>query len=109
MPPPPAGGQPPTLWGDEAHVRRLFAEHEVSVSTEQVGFTFPTPLAAAEFWVRTAGHLQAEHDRLEADGAWLAQHQDLAAVFTEWNRNNEAGTDVRVESAYLLAVIQPTA
>ncbi|KUJ65612.1 hypothetical protein ACZ90_45770 [Streptomyces albus subsp. albus] len=104
--PPPATGQPPVRWGDTAHVRALFAGHEVATATEQVRFTFESPLAAAEFWVRTAGHVQAERERLEADGAWLALHHDLAAVFSEWNQAGGTGPEVRVESAYLLAVVR---
>ncbi|MEU8431524.1 class I SAM-dependent methyltransferase [Streptomyces sp. NPDC029216] len=106
LPPPPAGGRPPVGWGDEGYLRALFTGHEVTVTTEHVPFTFESPLAAAEFWVRTAGHLQAERERLLADGnAWQDLHHDLADVFTEWNRAEGAG--IRVESAYLLAQIHP--
>ncbi|MEV7523481.1 methyltransferase domain-containing protein [Streptomyces sp. NPDC091371] len=109
LPPPPAGAQPPTRWGDEAFLRGLFPGHAVTTTTERVRFTFDSPLAAAEFWVRTAGHVQAERARLQAEGAWPALHHDLAAVFTEWNRAAGPGTDpdVRVDAAYLLAVVRP--
>lgn len=108
LPPPPAGGAPPVRWGDEAYLRALFAGHNVAVTTEHIRFAFESPLAAAEFWVRTAGHVQTERDRLRAvDGAWLALHHDLAAVFADWNVAGGAGAGVRVESAYLLAVIRP--
>ncbi|WP_329378371.1 methyltransferase domain-containing protein [Streptomyces sp. NBC_01351] len=109
LPPPPAGARPPTRWGDEAFLRGLFPGHEVAVTTEHVRFAFGSPLAAAEFWVRTAGHLQAERDRLRAAGAWQALHHDLAALFAEWNRDAGAGEDsgVHVDSAYLLGVIRP--
>ncbi|WP_314617019.1 class I SAM-dependent methyltransferase [Streptomyces stackebrandtii] len=95
LPPPPPGGQPPTRWGDEAYVRGLFAGHEVATTVEQVPFVFAAPMAAAEFWVRTAGHVQAERARLEAGGAWRALHHDLAAVFA--GRESSA--------TYLLAVV----
>ncbi|TQF06878.1 class I SAM-dependent methyltransferase [Kitasatospora acidiphila] len=103
LPPPPPGGQPPTRWGDLDVLRALFAPLAVSATVEQVRFEFPSPVAAAEFWVRTAGHLQAERARLIADGSWTALHHDLAAVFTEWNRSG--GADIVVEAAYLLAVV----
>ncbi len=106
LPPPPADGRPPARWGDETCLRGLFAGHEVAVSTELVSFTFESPLAAAEFWVRTAGHVQAERDRLLFHGdAWLDLHHALADVFTAWNRAD--GEGVRVEAAYLLAEISP--
>ncbi|MGK5642294.1 class I SAM-dependent methyltransferase [Streptomyces sp. URMC 126] len=109
LPPPPQGGRPPVLWGDEAHVRGLFAGHDVTVAAKHVPFVFPSPREAAAFWVRTAGHVQLERPRLQADGSWEALHDDLAAVFGTWNRNGTGGRDaeVRVEAAYLLAVIVP--
>jgi SAM-dependent methyltransferase len=104
LPPPPPGGQPPTRWGDPGFVAELFAPLTVSTTVEQVRFAFPSAVAAAGFWVRTAGHLQAERSRLTADGDWAALHHDLAAVFTEWNRSE--GPDIVVDSAYLLAVVE---
>jgi SAM-dependent methyltransferase len=103
LPPPPPGGQPPTRWGNLDVVRELFAPLAVSATVEQVRFEFPSPVVAAEFWVRTAGHLQAERARLTADGGWTALHDDLAAVFTEWNRSS--GPGIVIEASYLLAVL----
>jgi SAM-dependent methyltransferase len=34
-PPPPAGAQPPPLWGDEAHVRGLFGDRVTNVTAER--------------------------------------------------------------------------
>lgn len=104
LPPPPPGGQPPVRWGDAAYVRALFTGHGVSVTTERVPFAFASPDAAAAFWVRTAGHLQAERCRLLADGSWPALHHDLAAVFAE---HTAADGTVRADSAYLLTVVRP--
>jgi len=103
----PASGPPPVRWGDEAYVRGLFARCDVDVRQESVGFEFASFVEAAEFWARTAGHVQAERARLEAEGAWPALHLDLAAVFAERNEVAGANEGVRVESAYLLAVIRP--
>jgi SAM-dependent methyltransferase len=104
LPPPPPGGRPPTQWGNPDVLRELFAPLTVSTTVERLRLEFPSPVAAAEFWVRTAGHLQAERTRLAADGNWTALHHDLAAVFAEWNRST--GSDIVVESAYLLAVVE---
>ncbi|MDA5282525.1 class I SAM-dependent methyltransferase [Streptomyces sp. Isolate_45] len=109
LPAPPSGARPPTRWGDEGFLRGLFPGHRITVTTEHVTFTFPSPRAAADFWVRTAGHVQVEAGRLRAAGTWQALHDDLAAVFTAWNRNPPPGpAPVRVEASYLLAVIRPT-
>ncbi|MFF8847923.1 class I SAM-dependent methyltransferase [Streptomyces sp. NPDC015127] len=108
LPPPPPDAQPPSHWGDAGKVREWFAAPEVkgvmgvATSIDHVRFEFASPIEAAEFWVRAAGHLQTERRRLEACGAWQALHHDLAALFAEWNTTPVAG--VRVESAYLLAV-----
>ncbi|MEV3988495.1 class I SAM-dependent methyltransferase [Streptomyces sp. NPDC049837] len=109
LPPPPPDAGPPTHWGDADKVREWFAAPEaggateIATSTDHVRLAFASPIEAAEFWVRTAGHLQAERRRLEASGAWQALHHDLAALFTEWNRT--PGSGVEVESSYLLAVV----
>ncbi|ORT55456.1 hypothetical protein [Streptomyces sp. CB03238] len=106
LPPPPPGVRPPTRWGDEAFVYEQFAAAgpaEVTATVEHVRLDFASPVEAAAFWVRAAGHVQVER-RLEASGAWEALHDDVAAVFAEWNR--EPGPAVRVESAYLSAVVR---
>lgn len=103
LPPPPAGAEPPTRWGDAPFVQRLFARQDVSdvtTTTERVRFRFASPTEAAEFWVRAAGHVQVERPRLEAEGRWTALHHEVAAVFSEWNL--DAGPGVCVDSAYLL-------
>ncbi|MFF8811832.1 class I SAM-dependent methyltransferase [Streptomyces pactum] len=106
LPPPPAGTVPPTRWGDASFVRGLFAGGEVAgvtAATEHVTFTFPSPSAAAEFWLRTAGHVLTERPRLEAEGRWAALHDAVAAVFAEWDQ--DTGPGIRVAAAYLLVVV----
>ena len=40
LPPPPAGAQPPTLWGTEAHLRTLFGTAAASIAVTRRNFTF---------------------------------------------------------------------
>ncbi|MFE9425550.1 class I SAM-dependent methyltransferase [Kitasatospora sp. NPDC006697] len=101
LPPPPAGGQPPARWGSPEYMGALFAGAEVTTSLEVVRLDFPSAAEGAAFWIRTAGHLQAERARLTAAGRWEELHQELAAVFTEWNRAG-GGAGVAVDAAYLL-------
>ena len=51
MPAPPAGVSAPPLWGDEDHVRALFAGHGVELGFERhhASFTAATPAAFVEF------------------------------------------------------------
>jgi SAM-dependent methyltransferase len=107
LPPPPPGGTPPTQWGDAGFIHHLFASAEstVTTTTASVRFEFPTLDAAAEFWTRTAGHVQAERPRLESQGAWHQLLTDLKRCFAEADEGR-AGAIV-VQSAYLLATITP--
>jgi ubiquinone/menaquinone biosynthesis C-methylase UbiE len=41
--PPPPGGKPPTLWGTEAHLRQLFAGHEVHATPRNFVFRYESP------------------------------------------------------------------
>jgi SAM-dependent methyltransferase len=57
-PPPPAGAQPPPLWGDEAHVRELLAEGVTDVEARVQTLTvdlFAAPADFREFFKRTYG------------------------------------------------------
>ncbi|HSA53526.1 MAG TPA: class I SAM-dependent methyltransferase [Yinghuangia sp.] len=109
LPPPPPGARPPSEWGELAYLQDLFAPHHITATTRGVPFHFPSALEAAEFWTRTAGHLQAERPRIEAQGTWTALHHDLAALFTEHNQASSEPDDttVLITSEYLLATITP--
>lgn len=48
-PPPPAGAQPPPLWGDEDHVRALLGDRVTDVSTERQMLTVDQFTDGAEF------------------------------------------------------------
>jgi SAM-dependent methyltransferase len=107
LPPPPPDGVPPARWGDPGFLRHLFPaeDHQVITTRESVRFQFPTPQTAAEFWIRTAGHLQAERADLHSRGAWEQLLADLEHCFAEANTDRTGR--VVVESAYLLTVVIP--
>jgi SAM-dependent methyltransferase len=108
LPPALPGARPPTGWGDPAHLAALFAPHQVTTSAHSVRFRFASPIEAAEFWIRTAGHVQAERHRIEARGDWTALHHDLAALFSERNPTPAHEPGVHVAADYLVAVVTPS-
>jgi SAM-dependent methyltransferase len=57
-PPPPAGAQPPPLWGDEEHVRELLGDRVTDVVARRQTLTvagFATPQAWTEYWKSVYG------------------------------------------------------
>jgi hypothetical protein len=104
LPPPPPGATAPTRWGDILALAALIEPHGLSftATVETLTFTFSSLPEAAQFWVDTAGHLQAERPRLEAEGRWNQLLDDLQTVFAAWN-SMATGT-VSVGADYLLAL-----
>src|ERR1700754_2197534 len=89
-PPPPPGASPPPLWGDEDHVRRLFAERVTGLTTRRQTVRMDhcaTPTEFREYWKRNYGptiaayRFNADHpDRVEA------LDRDFLAFLTNWGR-----------------------
>ena len=81
MPPPPPELKPPTLWGNEEHMRELFEPHGVELEFEraQVDFEDESPEAWLEYSEREAG---ADGDG--ARGARAAGQVGRAARTTCW-------------------------
>jgi SAM-dependent methyltransferase len=104
LPPPPPSTGPPSRWGDVAAVEALFASagmHVVSLRTENLTLTFADAGDAADFLVRTAGHVVAERQRLTAEARW----DDLIAVMTELadNRGRHHSGRLDLDLEYLLS------
>ncbi|WP_280463050.1 class I SAM-dependent methyltransferase [Nocardia carnea] len=80
LPPPPAGSGPPSRWGEATSLAGILEPHRLRVtatSSGQVILRFSSSEEAAEFLVRTAGHVMSEQDRLTAEGRWDELHRDL--------------------------------
>lgn len=74
--PPPAGTQPPPLWGDEDHVIALFGDRVTDVTTERRSVTvdrFTTPEEFLDFFKANYGPTIAAYQT-------LADRSDLAAA-----------------------------
>ncbi|MEU7866749.1 class I SAM-dependent methyltransferase [Dactylosporangium sp. NPDC049140] len=74
--PPPAGAQPPPLWGDESHVRALLGDRVTSVRAETRTVrveVFAEPDAFREYFKRNYGPTLAVYQTLAADPARTAE------------------------------------
>ena len=98
LPPPPAGTQPPPLWGDEDHVLALLGDGVTDVTTDRRSVTvdrFTTPEEFRDFFKANYGPTiaayQALADRpdlaaaLDADLVELARHHDTGNNTTVMN------------------------
>jgi ubiquinone/menaquinone biosynthesis C-methylase UbiE len=83
LPPPPSSAQPPLLWGDEDHVRGIFAGTGLELSFARDTVTFPTMPAQEiiEVHLREFGPLVAARAMLEPQGRWQALVDDVSAFF----------------------------
>lgn len=102
--PPPAGVQPPSLWGTEAHLQTLFADRAANIAVTRRLFNFRYRSAAhfIEVFRTWYGPVHKAFAALETDAA-LALEQDLTELLNSLNR---AGPDsLVVPSEYLEVVI----
>lgn len=102
--PPPAGVQPPSLWGTEEHLQALFGGEAANMQATRRLFQFRYRSAAhfIEVFRTWYGPVHKAFAALPAEGA-LALEQELAELMNRLNRAG-AGTLV-VPSEYLEVVI----
>ena len=79
---------PPALWGDEGHVRELFADTgiELEFVRDTVVWRFDSLATAVETFVSTLGPLVIARESLEPQGRWPALRAEIAAWLERWNR-----------------------
>jgi ubiquinone/menaquinone biosynthesis C-methylase UbiE len=102
--PPPAGVQPPSLWGVDAHLRSLFGERAAAIAVTPRTFNFRYRSAAhfIEVFRTWYGPIHKAFATLPAETA-VALERDLTALL---NRLNRAGPgSLVVPSEYLEVVI----
>ena len=102
-PPPPPGAQPPTLWGNEHHVRTLLGERITDVSVRRQAVTvdrFADPEAFRDYFKSRYGPTVAAYKGIADDPERVAAlDRDLA----ELARNHDRGTERTVmDWEYLL-------
>jgi SAM-dependent methyltransferase len=106
MPPPPPELKPPVMWGDEDHVRSLFADSGAEPAFERHMATFEHE--SAEGWLeyneRVLGPTIMAKAALEPQGKWDALRSELVQLYTDGNEAGDGSFRVQVE--YLLTLVQ---
>lgn len=101
MPKPPEGASPPPLWGDEAHVRELFADTgiDLDATTRSVVFEEASPEAFVGFMAEHYGPLLKAKEKLGPSGEWDELKTELEELC---RRSNLAADGFLTPSEYLL-------
>lgn len=104
MPPAPDYASPPPLWGDEVHVRALFAGTPITFE-----FAYghnPWHFDSAEDWVffmeTNYGPTLKARERLTAEGRWDECRAEMVALAERHNRATDGR--LHMEAKYLLTV-----
>jgi ubiquinone/menaquinone biosynthesis C-methylase UbiE len=104
-PPPPPGANPPPLWGDEDHVRKLFGDRVKGLTTRRQTVRMDhcaTALEFREYWKRNYGPTiaayrfnQDQRERVEA------LDRDFLRFLTKWDQATDPGRTA-YDAEYLL-------
>jgi len=100
----PASSGPPSRWGDPGALTTLLEDSGLrltATSVQRLALDFPNAPAAADFLIRTAGHVVSEQQRLTDGGRWDDLHHDLVS-FVQHRAEPTANT-LRLTLEYLLA------
>jgi SAM-dependent methyltransferase len=106
--PPPAGVQPPSLWGVETHLRSLFGARAaaIAVKRRQFNFRYRSPAHFIEVFRTWYGPVHKAFAALPAAAA-AALESDLAGLLQELNRAGPAS--LVVPSDYLEVIVTRSA
>jgi ubiquinone/menaquinone biosynthesis C-methylase UbiE len=106
MPPPPPFASAPPLWGDERHVRDLFARHDVALSFRRATnlFAFENVESYQTFFEERYGPTIKAQEKLASEGRWEECRAELRELFDRFNTATD-GT-CRIESEYVAISIQ---
>jgi SAM-dependent methyltransferase len=101
MPPPPAFATAPPQWGDESHVRKLFAGHDVSLSFRRESnlFAFHSVDAYQTFFEERYGPTIKAQEKLSPEGRWEDCRADLRELFDR--RNTATDGSCRIQAEYV--------
>lgn len=106
MPAPPPELKPPTMWGDEDHVRSLFADTgaELTFERHMVTFEHDSPESWLDYNERLLGPAVMAKAALEPQGRWDDLRSELLELYVGGNEAGDTGFRARAE--YLLTVAQ---
>lgn len=101
--PPPAGVQPPSLWGTREHVAALFGERAAGIEfTEQIfNFRYRSPQHFVEVFRTWYGPVHKAFGALPAEGQ-AALERDIVALLEECNRGGAGSLVVPSEYAQIV-------
>ena len=100
------GAPAPTLWGDEAHVRRLFGNRVISLELERRSYVerSRSPQAYRELFETAFGPIVALRQALGGDPTRLAEFDGQLAEFTVSANRATPGAGAEYPYDYLLVV-----
>jgi hypothetical protein len=106
MPAPPSFASPPPLWGDEDHVRALFAAHDVELRFERAvnRFRFASVDAFLDLFEQRYGPLVKARERLAADGGSARCRAELRELLLGYDEAIDGTFDA--PSEYLVVTAQ---
>jgi SAM-dependent methyltransferase len=106
MPPPPPELRAPVMWGNEDHVRSLFADSgaELSFERQTVTLEYDSPEGWLQYNERVLGPTILAKAALEPQGRWDALREELLQLYIEGNEAEDGSFRARAE--YLLSVAQ---
>ena len=104
MPAPPPELKPPSMWGNEEHIRSLFEPHGVELEFERGAVDFADE--SVDAWLAYSeaklGPMVMARAALEPQGKWQALHDDLKALYERQNLNTDGS--FRVTPEYLITI-----
>lgn len=106
LPAPPAFATAPPLWGDENHVRELFARHDVTLSFNRWLnlFAFDSVDAYQTFFEQRYGPTIKAQEKLVPEGRWEDCRAELRDLFDR--RNTATDGTCRIPAEYVAISIQ---
>ena len=104
MPAPPPELKPPAMWGEEAHMRSLFADSgaELSFERQLVAFEHDSPESWVDYNERVLGPAIMAKAALEPQGRYGELREDLVALYREANGAQDGR--FRAEAEYLQTI-----
>ena len=104
LPSPPPFASPPPLWGDEDHLRSLFADADVELRFERGAnpFVFGSVEEHMSLFEERYGPTIKARERLASEGTWDACRDELRELFERMNVATDGSS--RIESEYLIAI-----
>ena len=104
LPAPPEFASPPPKWGDEQHVRELFAPYGLELSFERGmnTWTFPSVDEYQTFFEERYGPTIKAKERLSAEGTWEQCRGDLRELYESMNEATDGS--LKIDAEYLVVV-----